>query len=77
MKCTTSNINIGKVGYNTLIKGDASVNNLTMSGTGILKTALIQPIAIIVSHLTIYLFHLILLTSVAKLSFLLFYLTIV
>ena len=43
----TANINIGKVGYNTLIKGDASVNNLTMSGTGILKTAIIQPPSLI------------------------------
>jgi len=36
----TSNINIGKVGYDTLIKGNTTVNNLTM--TGILKTAIIQ-----------------------------------
>jgi hypothetical protein len=41
----TSNINIGKIGYDTLIKGNASVVNLSMSG--ILKTAIIQPPSLI------------------------------
>ena len=41
----TSNINIGKIGYNTYIKGNATASNLTT--TGYLKTAIIQPPSLI------------------------------
>ena len=43
----TSDINLGKVGYNTFIKGNATASNLTT--TGYLKTAILQPPSLISS----------------------------